>query len=106
MQASALALLIAMSNRAFFKELKSTLGFDYYRFIDFRSVWAWVELAITTVLYLEYEQITHITDGRLSQERRQWWERQRLRGLCNAVRQAIDQEQPVTSKKERKPQDD
>lgn len=77
----------------FFKELKSTLGFDQYRFIDFRSVWAWVEMAITTVLYLEYERITHINDGRLCKERRQWWERQRLHGLCHAVRQAIDQEQ-------------
>jgi hypothetical protein len=77
----------------FFKELKSTLGFAQYSFIDFHAVWAWVEMAITTVMYLEYERITHMHDSRLSKERRQWWERQRLHGLCHAVRQAIDQEQ-------------
>lgn len=77
----------------FFKELKSTLGFGQYSFIDFRAVEAWVKLAITTVLYLEYERIVHIQDRRLSEERRQWWERQRLHGLCHAVRQQIGTEE-------------
>jgi hypothetical protein len=77
----------------FFKELKSTLGFSQYSFIDFRAVEAWVNLAITTVLYLEHERITHMLDRRLSQERRQWWQRQRLHGLCHAVRQAADRDQ-------------
>ena len=77
----------------FFKELKSTLGFSQYSFIDFRAVDAWVNLAITTVLYLEYERITHMLDRRLSKERRQWWQRQRIHGLCHAVRQAADREQ-------------
>ena len=62
--------------------------FSQYSFIDFRAVEAWVNLAITTVLYLEHERITHMQDRRLSQERRQWWQRQRLHGLCHAVRQA------------------
>ena len=73
----------------FFKELKSTLGFGQYGFIDFRAVQAWVQLAITTVLYLEYERIVHIQDRRLSEERCHWWDRQRLHGLCYAVRQQI-----------------
>ncbi len=77
----------------FFKELKSTLGISQYRFIDFRAVQAWVELAITTVLYLEYERIKHMLDRRLSKERRKWWERQRLHGLCHAARQAADRAQ-------------
>jgi hypothetical protein len=77
----------------FFKELKSTLGFSQYSFIDFRAVDAWVNLAITTVLYLEHERITHIQDRRLSKDRRQWWQRQRLHGLCHAVRQSADREQ-------------
>ena len=77
----------------FFKELKSTLGFSQYSFIDFLAVEAWVNLAITTVLYLEYERITHMQDRRLSDDRRQWWQRQRLHGLCHAVRQASDHEQ-------------
>ena len=74
----------------FFKELKSTLGFGQYSFIDFRAVEAWVDLAITTVLYLEYERIVHIQDRRLPQERRLWWTRQRLHGLCHAVRQEVE----------------
>jgi len=77
----------------FFKELKSTLGFSQYSFIDFRAVKAWVELAITTVLYLEYERIVHIQDRRLTEASRRWWKRQRLHGLCHAVRQKTDREQ-------------
>ena len=77
----------------FFKELKSTLGFGQYSFIDFQAVEAWVELAITTVLYLEYERIVHLQDRRLSDDRRQWWSRQRLHGLCHAVRQQIETEE-------------
>ncbi len=51
----------------FFKELKSTLGLAQYSFKDFRAVETWVELAITTVLYLEDLRITRMNDRRLSQ---------------------------------------
>lgn len=71
----------------FFKELKSTLGFAQYRFQNFLAVQAWVEMAITTVLFLEYERIKHVQDRRLSVESRRWWEAQRLHGLCHAYRQ-------------------
>jgi hypothetical protein len=71
----------------FFKELKSTLGFAQYSFQNFRAVKAWVEIAITTVLFLEYERIKHVQDRRLSKEARRWWESQRLHGLCHAYRQ-------------------
>lgn len=71
----------------FFKELKSTLGFAQYSFQDFLAVKAWVETAITTVLFLEHERIKHMQDRRLSQEGRRWWESQRLHGLCHAYRQ-------------------
>ncbi len=37
----------------FFKEMKSTLGFDQYSFKDIRAVETWMELAITTVLFLK-----------------------------------------------------
>lgn len=77
----------------FFKELKSTLGFGQYSFIDFRAVQAWVQLAITTTLYLEHERIVHMYDRRLSKERRLWWSQQRLHGLCHAVRQQIETEE-------------
>ena len=71
----------------YFKEMKSTLGFAQYSFQDFLAVRAWVEMAITTVLFLEYERIKHIQDRRLSKEARRWWEAQRLHGLCHAYRQ-------------------
>lgn len=71
----------------FFKELKSTLGFDQYRFQDFRAVEAWVAMALTTVLLLEQERIQHMRDQRLNEEQRGWWSRQRLHGLCHAFRQ-------------------
>jgi hypothetical protein len=74
----------------FFKELKSTLGFAQYSFQDFLAVKAWVETAITTVLFLEQKRIKHMQDRRLSQESRRWWESQRLHGLCHAYRQQCD----------------
>lgn len=74
----------------FFKELKSTLGFAQYSFQDFLAVKAWVEAAITTVLFLEQERIKHMQDRRLSREARRWWELQRLHGLCHAFRQQCE----------------
>jgi hypothetical protein len=37
----------------FFKELKSTFGFDQYRFRRFEQVEGWLELTLVTFLYLE-----------------------------------------------------
>jgi hypothetical protein len=74
----------------FFKELKSTLGFDQYRFQSFSAVRAWVELAVTTVLFLEHERAQHLQDRRLSKEGRAWWAAQRLHGLCAAFRQECE----------------
>jgi hypothetical protein len=71
----------------FFKEIKSTLGFVQYSFEKFLAVEAWVETAITTVLFLEHERAKRLQDRRLSEERRRWWESQRLHGLCVAYRQ-------------------
>lgn len=71
----------------FFKELKSTLGFAQYSFQNFQAVEAWAEMAITAVLFLEYERIKHMQDRRLSEKERRWWEAQRLHGLCHAYRQ-------------------
>ena len=77
----------------FFKELKSTLGFSQYSFKDFRAVEAWVNLAITTVLYMEHRRARKMHDRRLSAERREWWRRQRLHGLCMAFRQECESEE-------------
>jgi hypothetical protein len=74
----------------FFKELKSTLGFDQYRFQSFAAVRAWAEIAVTTVLFLEHQRAQRLLDRRLSEERRQWWAAQRTHGLCAAFRQDCD----------------
>jgi hypothetical protein len=74
----------------FFKELKSTLGYAQYSFQKFPAVEAWAQTAITTVLFLEHERAKRMRDRRLSQERRRWWESQRLHGLCAAFRQECD----------------
>jgi hypothetical protein len=70
----------------FFKELKSTLGFSQYSFQSFQSVRAWVEIALTTVLFLEFLRSQRMRDRGLSKKERQWWETQRLHGLCTAYR--------------------
>ena len=74
----------------FFKELKSTLGFAHYSFQSFNAVNAWVEIANTTVLYLETLRAERMQDRRLNKDRRQWWESQRLHGLCSAFRQECE----------------
>jgi len=77
----------------FFKEIKSTLGFSQYRFKNFDAVKAWVEIAITTVLFLEYMRAKRLADRRLSKKTRQWWRAQRLHGLCTAFRQDCEAEE-------------
>lgn len=74
----------------FFKELKSTLGFDQYRFQSFAAVRAWVEIAVTTVLFLEHQRAQRLQDRRLSAERHAWWTAQRLHGLSAAFRQECE----------------
>ena len=75
----------------FFKELKSTFGFAQYSFEKFQAVEAWVEIAITGVLFLEHERAKRLKDRRLSKETRRWWEAQRLHGLCIAYRQECEE---------------
>jgi hypothetical protein len=75
----------------FFKELKSTLGFHQYGFRDFEAVEGWVELALTTFLYLESYRAQQLARRDLSAEEERWWQQQRTYGLCQAVRQASDQ---------------
>tara|TARA_E500000305_G_C4000449_1_gene227025 strand:- start:30 stop:1394 length:1365 start_codon:yes stop_codon:yes gene_type:complete len=71
----------------FFKELKSTLGLAQYRFQNFQAVEGWVNVAITTVLFLEQLRASKLRDRRLCAERKQWWQRQRLHGLTIAYRE-------------------
>lgn len=77
----------------FFKELKSTLGFSQYSFESFQSVRAWVEIALTTVLFLEFLRIQRMRDRGLKKKERQWWEMQRLHGLRTAYRRECADEE-------------
>ncbi len=70
----------------FYQELKSTLGFAQYRFPYYGTVRAWAEITLTTILFLEHELAQHLSDRRLSEDRRKWWKTQRLHGLCHAFR--------------------
>ena len=73
----------------FFKELKSTLGFHQYQ--NFEAVEAWVELALATLLYLEWYRARQLARRGLSEREKEWWRRQRTHGPCQAMRQASQQ---------------
>ena len=75
----------------FFKELKSTLGFDQYRFRKFKQVEGWLDMTLATFLYLEWYRAGQLVRTNLSKEERDRWRRQRTYGLCAAIRQAADQ---------------
>jgi hypothetical protein len=75
----------------FFKELKSTLGFHQYRFQKFEPVEGWMELALTTFMYLEWYRVQQMSRRDLSEEQKRWWRHQRTYGLCQAVRSASEQ---------------
>lgn len=76
----------------FFKELKSSLGFNQYRFKRFDAVESWASLAITTFLYLEWYRAHQLLNCRLAAEEKRWWIPQRTHGLCKAVRLAAERE--------------
>ncbi len=74
----------------FFKELKSRLGFDQYRFKKFGEVEGWVTLAITTVLFLEMLRAKQLARRDLTKEQRLWWSTQRMHGLSEAFIQMTE----------------
>ena len=74
----------------FFKELKSTLGFDQYRFRKFEQVEGWLELVLVTFLYLEWYRARQLARSDVTKEEKERWHRQRTHGLCMAMRQAVD----------------
>jgi hypothetical protein len=74
----------------FFKELKSTLGFDQYRFRRFEQVEGWLELTQVTFLYLEWHRVCQLKRSRLSKEEKERWRYQRTHGLCMAMRRQTE----------------
>ena len=77
----------------FFKELKSTLGFDQYRFQEFGKVERWVDLCLITFLYLEWYRAEKLARRDLSEKQKRWWRWQRMHGLCVAVRQETEEKE-------------
>lgn len=75
----------------FFKELKSTLGFDRYRLRQFDAVEGWLELTLVSFLYLEWYRLCQLRRPGLSAEQRRRWSNQRTHGMCIAVRRATEQ---------------
>ena len=74
----------------FFKELKSTLGFHQYGFVDFAAVESWVECCLITYLYLEWYRAKQLLRRGLSKKAKRWWSCQRTHGLCHAVAQEAE----------------
>jgi hypothetical protein len=74
----------------FFKELKSTLGFDQYRFRRFEQVEGWLDMTLVTFLYLEWHRARQLKRSDLSKDEKERWRRQRTHGLCLAMRQEAD----------------
>lgn len=77
----------------FFKELKSTLGFHQYQFQSFEPVEGWMELTLTTFMYLEDYRVQQMNRRGLSDAEKRWWRHQRTYGLCQAIRLASDQKE-------------
>lgn len=75
----------------FFKELKSILGFDNYRFKKFEQVESWVVLCLVTFIYLEWIRARKLKQKSLKKKEREWWQVQRTYGLARAVRQSAEQ---------------
>jgi len=77
----------------FFKQLKSTLGFHQSQFQKFEPVEGWMELALTTFLYLEHYRVQQMSRRDLSDDEKRWGTHQRTNGLCHAVRCASEQKE-------------
>ncbi len=80
----------------FFREMKSDLGLSNYRVREFREVEGWVQACGIAFCYLEWYRLRR----RAAAERKEWWFRQRTRGLAVQVRQEIewlDLQQVVTA---------
>jgi hypothetical protein len=70
----------------FFREMKSELGMSDYRVRDFREVEGWVQVCCVAFVYLEWYRLRR----RGESERKEWWWRQRTRGLALQVRREIE----------------
>jgi len=77
----------------FFKELKSTLGLNRYRFKEFEKVENWVNLVLATFIYLEWVRARQLSKRSLREKEKLWWQAQRTYGLARAIRQSAEQKE-------------
>jgi hypothetical protein len=69
----------------FFKELKSTLGMDQYRFRRFVKVEGWVQACLVAFVYLEWYRARQLGRRDLPEREKGWWREQRSHGAAAAV---------------------
>jgi hypothetical protein len=69
----------------FFKELKSTLGLDAYRFRQFVKVENWVQACLVTFCYLEWDRAEQLGRRDLPERAKGWWRWQRSHGVAGAA---------------------
>jgi hypothetical protein len=65
----------------FFKEMKSDLGMDNYRLRNFQEIAGWVQACMIAFCYLEYYRLRKREEA----EKKEWWFRQRTKGLQTQV---------------------
>ncbi|WP_439626110.1 transposase [Gemmata sp.] len=70
--------------------MKSTLGFDRFRFRRFEAVEGWSELTLTAFVYLEWHRACRLRHMGVSEEERKRWRNQRTHGMCIAVRRQAE----------------
>lgn len=76
----------------FFREAKSDLGMSSYRVRDFEEVETWVEFCCLSFVYLEWYRLEQLESSGQPNARREWWYRQRTRGLARQVQLAIEEQ--------------
>ena len=50
-----------------------------------------MQLALTTMLYLEWYRASQLARRDLSEKDKRWWQHQRAHGICQAIRQAVQE---------------
>jgi Transposase DDE domain len=75
----------------FFKECKGTLGLHQYRFREFVKAENWVQGCLVAFVYLEWYRARRLRRRGLSAAGKRWWGWQRSHGLCQAVRQEVEE---------------
>lgn len=74
----------------YFKELKSTLGYDQYRLRRFAAVEGWVQACLIAFVYLEYYRWRKQQQRALTAKAKWWWQAQRSHGLSRQVQQEME----------------